>query len=72
MLVGLTFLAKIEELAISMKVGNSSMMLCMYIHLSVMTFAADALFELLMKMVVEPVPPDNELAAGKCMCISEL
>ena len=55
-----------------MKVGNSSMMLCMYIHLSVMTFAADALFELLMKMVVEPVPPDNELAAGKCMCISEL
>ena len=50
--------------------NSSSIMLCVY--LSVMTFAADALFELLMKMVVEPVPPDNELAAGKCVCIREL
>ena len=27
-------------------------------------FVTDALFELLMKMVIEPVPADNELATG--------
>ena len=29
----------------------------------------DALFDLLMKMVVEPVPADKQLAAGVCVCV---
>ena len=37
----------------------------MYSTYSMLTIISDALYDLLMKMVIEPVPVDNELAVGK-------